>query len=218
MTDSPTDSETKEEHQDDHKGLKEKYERLKGTTSSTTPSSTRSDSVFSSTSSLDSLGSDTSVTTSSDDSDHPSDALTEEHVSRLEGSPAQSGRSVSKLGLGLGHGKQSPGKVKRRIPGVVRRPAPDDIKNPDTLLVEDVPVSKQVAWRLLQRSRRKVDVASSGEEAVEKFKKHYKSLNLVLMDIMLPGISGVEATKEIRSFEKKKKIIIKRKKELLFLV
>jgi len=79
----------------------------------------------------------------------------------------------------------------------------EEVKNPDTLLVEDVRVSQMIASMALQRTKRKVVVASSGEDAVEKFKKHDKSLNLVLMDIMLPGISGIEATKEIRQFETK---------------
>jgi CheY-like chemotaxis protein len=69
-------------------------------------------------------------------------------------------------------------------------------------LVEDVRVSQKIAQMALKRARHTVDVAASGEEAVEKFKKHYKSLKLILMDIMLPKMSGVEATKEIREFER----------------
>jgi len=76
------------------------------------------------------------------------------------------------------------------------------VKNPDTLLVEDVRVSQRIAQMALKRAKHTVDVAASGEEAVEKFKSHSSSLQLVLMDIMLPKMNGCEATKLIRAFEK----------------
>jgi Response regulator containing a CheY-like receiver domain and an HTH DNA-binding domain len=37
---------------------------------------------------------------------------------------------------------------------------------------------------------------SSGEEAIEEYRKHLPSI--VIMDWRLPGISGVDATREIR--------------------
>jgi len=116
-------------------------------------------------------------------------------------SPSQ---AHSTMGLGFPK-KQSPGKSKKAGPKFGKTQPKGEEKNPDTLLVEDVRVSQHLARVALQKSKRKVDVASTGEEAVEKFKKHYQSLTLVLMDIMLPKMNGVEATREIRAYEAEEK-------------
>lgn len=68
------------------------------------------------------------------------------------------------------------------------------------LLVEDVAISQRVARVALSRARYKVDLATDGETAVEKFKK--TPYTVVLMDIHLPKMNGVEATEKIRAFEK----------------
>ena len=72
---------------------------------------------------------------------------------------------------------------------------------PDVLLVEDVRVSQKIAQQALTRAHYKVEVASDGETAVEKYRQHASSLRIVLMDVGLPGISGIEATERIRAME-----------------
>ena len=65
------------------------------------------------------------------------------------------------------------------------------------LLVEDNPLLQQVfAHQLAEILDVEVDVASNGEAAIKLFSNDY---DLVLMDIDLPGISGIEATQQIRS-------------------
>jgi len=70
------------------------------------------------------------------------------------------------------------------------------------LLVEDVRVSAKLARSSLERARYKVVHAESGLIAIDMFKKHWSSLEIILMDIGMPGIDGIETTSRIRAIEK----------------
>ena len=69
------------------------------------------------------------------------------------------------------------------------------------LLVEDVRVSQKLAQAALTRAHYKVEVASDGESAIEKYRQHAQSLRIILMDVGLPGISGTEAAERIRRMQ-----------------
>lgn len=66
----------------------------------------------------------------------------------------------------------------------------------EILLVEDNPINRKVAIKMLGRLGYEVDVACDGEEAVEMVSK--KSYSVILMDMQMPKKDGVTATKEIR--------------------
>ena len=67
------------------------------------------------------------------------------------------------------------------------------------LLVEDNPVNQDLARRMLGAGGHKVVVAANGEEALECFDG--QSFDLVLMDMQMPVMDGIEATEAIRARE-----------------
>ncbi|RKP24934.1 CheY-like superfamily, partial [Syncephalis pseudoplumigaleata] len=71
------------------------------------------------------------------------------------------------------------------------------------LIVEDNPINQTILSTFLRKRKIEYAVASDGREAVEKWKNG--GFHLVLMDIQLPVLDGIEATKEIRRFEKERK-------------
>ncbi len=64
------------------------------------------------------------------------------------------------------------------------------------LLVEDNRVNRIVAIRLLEKMGYRVDFAENGQEALESLSSNY--YDLVLMDMQMPVMGGVAATREIR--------------------
>jgi PAS domain S-box-containing protein len=68
------------------------------------------------------------------------------------------------------------------------------------LLAEDNPVNQEVALRLLERRGHSVIVAENGKQALTAIERH--KFDLVLMDVQMPEMGGLEATQLIREKEK----------------
>ncbi len=85
-----------------------------------------------------------------------------------------------------------------------------ELKTPDVtksiLIVEDEGLIQLYFKVILERSNFDLIFASNGEEAIEIFKQN-KDIDLILMDIRMPGIGGDEAARRILELNKKAKII-----------
>ncbi len=75
-----------------------------------------------------------------------------------------------------------------------------DISNVRILIVEDNKINQMITKKILNKMNLECDIVDNGEAAVEKVKEN--DYSVVLMDIHMPGISGLEATKIIRTFDK----------------
>lgn len=75
-----------------------------------------------------------------------------------------------------------------------------DLENIIILVVEDNKINQMITKKILTKMGLGCDIVDNGEDAVEMVKN--TDYNVVLMDIHMPGISGLEATKRIRDFNK----------------
>ena len=73
---------------------------------------------------------------------------------------------------------------------------PEDIKA-DVLLVDDEEQFLKVLSKRMEGRGLKVDTSVSGEEALKKVKG--KEFDAIILDLAMPGMSGIETLKRIRS-------------------
>jgi two-component system sensor histidine kinase/response regulator len=78
----------------------------------------------------------------------------------------------------------------------------DDAKHAiSILLAEDNPVNQKMTTKLLTKAGYSVDVAVNGKEVVDMFTADPEKYDIILMDLQMPILNGLDATKQIRNWE-----------------
>ncbi|MCK5400009.1 MAG: response regulator [Flavobacteriaceae bacterium] len=111
----------------------------------------------------------------------------------------------SELGQGTTFSVELPLKESKEVIKVKDTDLFNDVKDLDLnkikiLVVEDNKINQMITKKILTKMNLNCDVVDNGEDAVEQIKEN--NYDIVLMDIHMPGISGIEATKIVRSFDK----------------
>jgi CheY-like chemotaxis protein len=71
------------------------------------------------------------------------------------------------------------------------------------LLAEDNPLNQKLAQINIERMGHKLTMADNGKEAVEAYEEN--EFDIILMDINMPILNGLDASKKIREIERKNK-------------
>jgi len=83
-------------------------------------------------------------------------------------------------------------------PRLEQRTAVAAAKQARLLLVEDNAVNQRVVLAMLRKKNYAIDVANNGQEALDKLERATETYNLILMDVQMPILDGLETTKAIR--------------------
>ncbi|MDN5112411.1 EAL domain-containing protein [Aliarcobacter butzleri] len=82
------------------------------------------------------------------------------------------------------------------------------LKNMSILYVEDEKDLREVTHEILKSFTKNQYIAENGQEGLELFKKHEKNIDLIVTDINMPILNGLEMAKEIKNINPNIPIII----------
>jgi two-component system cell cycle sensor histidine kinase/response regulator CckA len=83
------------------------------------------------------------------------------------------------------------------------------VKGKETvLLVDDEDMIIDVAQRMLDKLGYKVFTARDGKEAVEVFRKHKEEIDAIVLDMIMPKMSGGEAFDQIKKIKPEIRVLL----------
>lgn len=83
---------------------------------------------------------------------------------------------------------------------------PEDAQKIHILLAEDNKINQAIFGKLLSGCHFKCTIVDNGEEAVKAWKNDPNKYQMILMDLQMPIKDGMDATRDIRSIEKKQNV------------
>ena len=81
-------------------------------------------------------------------------------------------------------------------------------RNKFVLLVDDEQLVLEVGTRMLQYLGHDVLEARDGQEAIDLYKKNKKSLDIVILDMNMPGMNGAVVYNQLRRIQPDVKVLI----------
>lgn len=83
-----------------------------------------------------------------------------------------------------------------------------EIKKRGVLVVDDEEVVRGLLTGVLSAEGFEVFQAADGVEAMEVYESHHRSIDLVILDMIMPGMGGEEVLRRLRESSKKVKVVI----------
>ncbi len=99
-------------------------------------------------------------------------------------------------------------KPEQRKPERTRRTESDVPRGKTVLIVDDEQIVRFAAESLLRQLGWNTVAADSGEEGIEMFKEMAEYINVAIVDLTMPGMSGEEVFHEIRKIKKDARVIL----------